>query len=53
MRAGWEVDYGCLGHLVIGNAGDLSILIPSEPWQGAPPIYELYDAQRNIVCRVG
>jgi hypothetical protein len=51
MRAGWEVDYGFLGHLIIGNAGDLSILTPSQAWQGAPPVYELYDAQRNIACR--
>jgi hypothetical protein len=53
VRAGWEVDYGFLGHLIIGNTGDLSILIPSEVWQGARPMYELYDAHRNIVCRVG
>jgi hypothetical protein len=54
-RAGWEVDIGFSGHLIIGNAGDLSILTPSQAsWQDAPPpVYELYDAQRNIVCRIG
>jgi hypothetical protein len=52
-RAGWEMDHGFSGHMVIGNNGDLSILIPSQAWQGAVPEYELYDAQRNVVCRVG
>jgi hypothetical protein len=28
MRGGWEVDYGFSGHLIIGNAEDLSILTP-------------------------
>ena len=53
VEAGWDLDYGFLGHLIIGNAGDLAILIPSEAWQGARPEYELYDTQRNTVCRVG
>ncbi len=54
VRTGWEVDYGFSGHLIIGNAGDLSILTPSQTWQGAAVAeYELYDAHKNIVCRVG
>jgi hypothetical protein len=52
-RAGWEVDYGFSGHLLIGNAGELSLLIPWWVWQDANPEYELYDVQRNLVCRVG
>ncbi len=51
-RTGWEMDYGFWGHLIIGNAGNLSILAPSQAWRGAAPEYELYDAQRNVVCRV-
>lgn len=52
VKTGWEVDYGFSGHLVIGNAGDLSILTPSQAWQDAVAKYELYDAHRNVVCRV-
>jgi hypothetical protein len=52
-RAGWEMDYGFSGHLIIGNAGDLSILAPPQAWWSATPEYELYDVQRNIACRVG
>jgi hypothetical protein len=52
-RAGWEVDDGFSGHLLIGNADDdLSILIPWSNEGEAAPQYELYDAQRNIVCRM-
>jgi hypothetical protein len=52
-RAGWEVDDGFSGHLIIGNADDdLSILIPWSNEGEAAPQYELYDVQRNLVCRV-
>jgi hypothetical protein len=37
MRTGWEVDYGFSGHLIIGNADDLSILTPSLDWRSAAP----------------
>lgn len=49
-RAGWEVGYGFLEHLTIGNAGDLSILVPPRDRRGAVPEYELYDAQKNTAC---
>ena len=52
VTAGWEVDGGFSGHLLIGNAGDLSILTPWWAWRGADPEYELYDVQRNLVCQV-
>ena len=52
-KAGWALDYGFSGHLIIGNSGDLYILFPYHMWQGANPQYELYDAQRNVACRVG
>ena len=52
-RAGWAVDHGFWGHLIIGSAENLSILAPCKDGQivGAPE-YELYDALRNVVCRV-
>ena len=52
-RAGWKVDDGFSGHLLIGSAEDLSILAPWEDRWGAAPEYEIYDAQRDVVCRVG
>ena len=52
-RAGWEVDYGFSGHLLIGVAGELSLLIPWWSWRDFHSEYELYDVQRNLVCRVG
>jgi hypothetical protein len=52
-RTGWELDHGFSGHLIIGNSGDLSILAPwSDEQVVASPGYELYDARKNIVCRV-
>src|SRR3954471_17062000 len=52
VAADWEVDGGFSGHLLIGNAGDLSILTPWWAWRGADPECELYDVQRNLVCQV-
>jgi hypothetical protein len=53
-KAGWELDYGFSGHLLIGGAGDLSILVPWRDGHAAvAPQYELYDAHRNLACRVG
>jgi hypothetical protein len=52
-KAGWDLDYGFFGHLVIGSAGNLSILTPWTDVQDATPqYYELYDAHRNLACRV-
>jgi hypothetical protein len=51
-RAGWVVDYGFSGHLLIGSAGDISILTPWRDTQVVAPEYELYDAYRNVACRV-
>lgn len=53
-RTGWAIDHSFSGHLIIGNSGDLSILAPwsSDEQFLASPEYELYDARRNIVCRV-
>ena len=51
-RAGWEVDGSSSEHLAIGNAGNLSVLIPERSWQGADPVYELYDVRKNTACWV-
>ncbi len=54
VRAGWDLDHGFSGHMIIGNAGNLSILALSQASrQGVAPEYELYDSQRNLVCPVG
>jgi hypothetical protein len=50
--AGWEVDGSFCEQLVIGNAGDLCILVPERSWQGPDPKYELYDVEKNIACWV-
>jgi hypothetical protein len=52
VSAGWEIDGGFSEHLVIGNAGDLCILLPERSWQGADPEYELYDVEKNVACWV-
>jgi hypothetical protein len=53
ISAGWEVDGGFSEHLLIGNAGELSILIPWWARRDAEDAeYELYDAQKNRVCRI-
>ncbi|MCA1717927.1 MAG: hypothetical protein LC781_14280 [Actinobacteria bacterium] len=50
--AGWRVDNGFAGHLLVGNAGDLSILVPWRAWRGADPAYELYDVEKHVACWV-
>jgi hypothetical protein len=51
-RAGWEVDGSFSGHIAIGNAGNLCILIPERSWQGIDPVYDLYDVEKNTACWV-
>ena len=51
-RAGWEVDNSFSEHLAIGNAGNLCILAPEQSWQGADPVYELFDVDKNTACWV-
>ena len=50
--AGWVIDSGYSEHLIIGNAGDLCILLPERSWQGADTEYELYDVEKNVACWV-
>ena len=51
-RAGWKLDGTFAEHLIIGNAGTLCVLIPERSWQGADPVYELYDVRKNTACWV-
>ena len=51
-RAGWEVDDNSPEHLALGNAGNLCVLIPEQSWQGADPVYELFDVEKNTACWV-
>ena len=50
--AGWVIDSGFSEQLIIGNAGDLCILLPEHSWQGTDTEYELYDVQKNVACWV-
>jgi hypothetical protein len=52
VEAGWEVDGGFAEHLAIGNADELSILVPQWAWQDQLPLYELYDVEKNVACWV-
>jgi hypothetical protein len=51
-RVGWVLDGGFSEQLIIGNAGDMCILIPERSWQGADPEYELYNIDKNVACWV-
>jgi hypothetical protein len=52
VDAGWEVDCSFAEHLAIGNADELSILVPQWTWQNEVPLYELYDIEKNVACWV-
>lgn len=47
--AGWELDGGFTGHLVIGHDGDLSILANLRLWDDT---HELYDVERHLTYRL-
>jgi hypothetical protein len=50
--SGWRVDDGFAGHLLVGNAGELSVLVSWRAWRGADPAYELYDVEKHVACWV-
>jgi hypothetical protein len=54
VDAGWEVDHGFEQALLIGTAGNLSVLVPWWAWQSidTEPVYELYDVQSEKNCWV-
>lgn len=46
--AGWEPNGTFSEHLVIGNRGDLCLIIPSWVEVSNDPVYELHDVARNV-----
>ena len=48
VSAGWEVDGSFSEHLVLGNAGDLCVIVPRWVARTDDPLYELYDVERNV-----
>jgi hypothetical protein len=46
--AGWEPDGSFSEHLVIGNKGDLCLIIPSWVEGTNDPVYELHDVEKNL-----
>ena len=49
LEAGWELDGGFSGHLVVGEDSELSILAHSQAWACEDPMFELCDSKRNLV----
>ena len=45
---GWKVDGSFCEHLAIGNAEDLSVIVPGWVERGEDPVYELYDVERDV-----
>ena len=46
--AGWVIESGFSEQLIVGNAGNLCILLPERSWQGTDTEYELYDVEKNV-----
>ena len=46
--AGWKVDGSFSEHLVIGNKGELCLIIPSWVEGSNEPVYELYDVKKDV-----
>ena len=52
-NAGWQIDDGFLGHLVIGNDGssssnDVSIVAYLDGWDSDDSLFELLDHERDV-----
>jgi hypothetical protein len=48
VDAGWELDGSFSDYLIVGEDGDLSILVPQWAWGMDDPLYELCDGEREI-----
>ena len=46
--AGWEPHGTFSDHLVIGNKGDVCLIIPSWVEGSNDPVYELHDVEKNL-----
>ena len=55
-RAGWKIDDGFSGHLVIGNdssSSDVSIVAYLDGWDSDDPLFELLDHGEMVSYWVG
>ena len=50
--AGWELDGGFSGHLIVGENENLFILAHRWVWEIDDPVFELCDEERNLAYRV-
>jgi hypothetical protein len=48
VDAGWELDGSFSDYLLVGEDGDLSILVPRWAGEMDDPVYELCDGEREI-----
>ena len=48
VEAGWELDGGFSGHLVVGETSDLYLLAHKRIWGTNEPVFELSDTERNL-----
>ncbi len=48
IDAGWELDDGFSGHLVVGEDSDLTILAHKWVWGTDGPVFELCDSERDL-----
>ena len=46
--AGWRLDGGFAGDLLVGNDSTVSILAPRWVWGFDDPVFELWDEERNL-----
>ena len=53
VDAGWELDGSFSDHLLVGEDGELSILVPQWAWGMDNPVYELCDGEREVTYWVG
>ena len=51
-EAGWELDDGFGGYLVIGEDHHLSILAYQGAWETDEPAFELCDGEKELTCWV-
>ena len=48
VEAGWKLEDGFSGHLIIGEDGNLSILAHKWVWGLDDPVFELGDGERSL-----
>jgi hypothetical protein len=53
VDAGWELDGSFSDHLLVGEDGELSILVPPWAWGMDDPLYELCEGAREVTYWVG